>query len=326
MKKYMITICSLALFFITSCKHENDIRPSGSSSVNQDDGSVEVVEATQLTPVLIAGKSKTSGKTNGTGTNARFKFPYGIFVNNDGSLLVADNGNQAIRKITTAGVVSTYYSKVSDDNFFPYYLAAINDGTMAVATDYYLYFIKSGKVINQSYYSFGDNYVNGVTKDPGGTFFWYILSNDGFISHEYVGPSSSLLSVKPDLSSPKKGAKIVANDYDTGLCTLPSGNKFVTTKTGIWELTAGGATVHILSNTKFGNLISIVATKDATKLYVVDNGDIKLVSRCSTCAVKTTLTLIVPNVHANSVALSSNEKTLYFTSRDYHTVNKVNLP
>jgi hypothetical protein len=326
MKKYMITICSLALFFITSCKRENDIRPSENSSASTDDNSVEIVESTPLIPVLIAGKSKISGKTNGTGANARFNFPSGVFVNNDGSLLIADAGNQAIRKITTAGVVSTYYSLTSDDNFSPNYVAAINDGTMAIATDYYLYFIKSGKVINQSYFSFGDFDVNGVTKDPGGTFFWYILGNSGFLSHEPVPPFSSLLSVKSDLSSPKKGAKIVANDYDTGLTTTLSGNKFVTTKTGIWELTAGGAIVHILPHTTFGSLISIVATKDATKLYVVDNGDIKLVKRCSTCIEKTTLSLLLHNVHANSVTLSSNEKTLYFTSTAYHTIYKVNLP
>ena len=46
----------------------------------------------------IAGLSGTSGNTNGTGSAARFAAPYNVFIDGN-DLLVADYGNNAIRKI-----------------------------------------------------------------------------------------------------------------------------------------------------------------------------------------------------------------------------------
>ena len=50
------------------------------------------------TVTTIAGKAGVSGKTNGSGANARFTAPYAVFLDGN-SLLVADYGNSAIRRI-----------------------------------------------------------------------------------------------------------------------------------------------------------------------------------------------------------------------------------
>ncbi|MDP1581119.1 MAG: immunoglobulin domain-containing protein, partial [Candidatus Didemnitutus sp.] len=50
----------------------------------------------------------TNAYTNATGTNARFNAPAGIAVGPDGQIYVADANNHAIRRITTAGVVTTF--------------------------------------------------------------------------------------------------------------------------------------------------------------------------------------------------------------------------
>ncbi|MDO8414123.1 MAG: hypothetical protein Q7S51_10080 [Gallionellaceae bacterium] len=55
----------------------------------------------------FAGTAGVFGSSDGSGTAARFTSPYGLARDNAGNLYVADTGNSTIRKITTAGVVST---------------------------------------------------------------------------------------------------------------------------------------------------------------------------------------------------------------------------
>jgi sugar lactone lactonase YvrE len=56
---------------------------------------------------IFAGAAGQSGETNATGPAARFNQPYGLAVDSSGNVYVADYGNRVIRKITTAGVVTT---------------------------------------------------------------------------------------------------------------------------------------------------------------------------------------------------------------------------
>ncbi len=55
----------------------------------------------------FAGTAGTAGSNDGTGSAASFDYPGGIAAGADGTLYVADTGNNTIRKITSAGVVST---------------------------------------------------------------------------------------------------------------------------------------------------------------------------------------------------------------------------
>ncbi|WP_160112186.1 cadherin domain-containing protein [Aquimarina sp. AU58] len=55
----------------------------------------------------LAGNG-TFGFTNGTGTSAQFSTPIGVDIDSNGNIYVADRNNNVIRKITPAGVVSTF--------------------------------------------------------------------------------------------------------------------------------------------------------------------------------------------------------------------------
>jgi sugar lactone lactonase YvrE len=55
----------------------------------------------------LAGQAGRSGSADGAAAVARFYKPMGIAVGADGNIFVADSGNNTIRKITPAGLVST---------------------------------------------------------------------------------------------------------------------------------------------------------------------------------------------------------------------------
>jgi hypothetical protein len=56
----------------------------------------------------LAGTAITMGSTDGTGTVARFNEPTDLVINDDGSFLLTDTSNASLRKVTTAGVVTTF--------------------------------------------------------------------------------------------------------------------------------------------------------------------------------------------------------------------------
>ncbi len=56
----------------------------------------------------LAGSPGLTGSADGTGPAARFQSPWSIAMGPDGDLYVADNQGATIRRVTTAGVVTTY--------------------------------------------------------------------------------------------------------------------------------------------------------------------------------------------------------------------------
>lgn len=60
------------------------------------------------TVTTFAGTVGVSGSLDGTGLNARFNDPTGIAIDSTGNLFVASSGSSTIRKITSAGLVSTF--------------------------------------------------------------------------------------------------------------------------------------------------------------------------------------------------------------------------
>ena len=55
----------------------------------------------------LAGLAASFGSDDGTGSAARFYYPYGVATDSSGNVYVADYANYTIRKITPAGVVTT---------------------------------------------------------------------------------------------------------------------------------------------------------------------------------------------------------------------------
>lgn len=122
-----IVIASVALlpaFIFSACTKSTAVTPLPTAV--QTTGAVST----------FAG-SGVSGFANGTGTAASFYYPEGIALDAAGIAYVADQGNNQIRKITTAGAVSTLAGTLvaGNTNTAAIGVAALFNGPTGVAVD-----------------------------------------------------------------------------------------------------------------------------------------------------------------------------------------------
>jgi hypothetical protein len=79
---------------------------AGNVYVADSNGAIRKITSAGVVTTL-AGTAGQSGSADGTGSGALFYEPYGVAVAGAGIVYVADSGNNTIRKITSAGVVTT---------------------------------------------------------------------------------------------------------------------------------------------------------------------------------------------------------------------------
>ena len=77
----------------------------------------------------LAGFAGGANNADGTGRGARFNRPTGVTVDSAGNIYVADSGNDTIRKVTPAGVVTTLAGDASITDTFNRPIGGSADGT-----------------------------------------------------------------------------------------------------------------------------------------------------------------------------------------------------
>ena len=86
----------------------SDVAVDSSNNVYvADAGNNEIRKITPAGVVTTLAGSTTGGFANGTGSAAKFSLPEGLNVDSSGNVYVADTNNSRIRKVTSAGVVTT---------------------------------------------------------------------------------------------------------------------------------------------------------------------------------------------------------------------------
>jgi sugar lactone lactonase YvrE len=104
--------------------------------------------ATPYTFTTLSGKVGVEGNANGTGTSALFAQPEGVAVDGSGNLYVADSLNHEVRKISSAGVVTTLvdgaaiaaaanFIPIGQATFLPFGLAVDSAGNVYVSDSGY---------------------------------------------------------------------------------------------------------------------------------------------------------------------------------------------
>jgi D-alanyl-D-alanine dipeptidase len=81
----------------------------------------------------LAGTAGTRGSADGTGAAASFDSPNGVATDASGNVYLADAGNNTIRKITPAGVVTTLAGTAGVGGFQPGALPGVIYSPSAIA-------------------------------------------------------------------------------------------------------------------------------------------------------------------------------------------------
>ncbi len=147
---------------------------------------------------LLAGSSTgVSGLTNGTTTAARFNQPSGVAVDASGNIYVADKGNNQIRKVTSAGVVTLFAGSATG-------VAGSSDGTGSAA-------------------SF--NAPTGIAADALGNLYVYDSGTD--LVRQIVISTGVVTTIAGSGSGYIEGAGITAKFNGAGLVTDASNNIYM---------------------------------------------------------------------------------------------------
>jgi sugar lactone lactonase YvrE len=103
---------------------------SGGNISNATSLSTIPVVSTATVTTFAGSIGGSGGNSNATGTNALFNFPTGSCVDPSGNVYIADNTNNILRRITPAGVVTTFAGSGT---------ALVTDGTGTSAAFKYIY-------------------------------------------------------------------------------------------------------------------------------------------------------------------------------------------
>jgi len=150
----------------------------------------------------LAGTSGTSGSVDGTGAAARFNGPADITVDATGNVYVTDMNNDTVRKITSAGVVSTL---------------AGTAGTLGSA---------DGTGIAAQFSA-----PAGITTDVSGNIFVADMNNDTIRKITAAGVVSTVVGVAGNAGY-KLGALPGLIGAPNGLAMLPNGSLVFSADTG----------------------------------------------------------------------------------------------
>ncbi len=206
----------------------------------------------------VAGTTGGSGSADGTGVLARFNHPAGVATDSADNVYVADTTNNTIRKITSAGVVTTLAGSPG--------ASGSTDGT-GVAAHF--------------------KFPQGVATDSAGNVYVANAGNSTIRKITPAGVVSTLAGTADSVGSADGTGEAARFNHPTGIATDSAGNVYVTdtknntirkiTPAGVVSTLAGtagsagsadGTGAAASFNGPFG-----VATDNADNVYVTDTAN-----------------------------------------------------
>ncbi len=241
--------------------------------------------------VTVAGFSGVAGSTNGPAASASFNFPNGIAVDSAGNIYAADMSNNRIRKITPAGVVSTYAgSGISGSTNGPAGSARFNLPA-GVATD------ASGNVYVADY---GNSTIRKIT--PAGN----VSTLAGHAGN--AGSTNSAIGVFATFTNPAD----LAVDSSGNVFVADSGNNLIRKITSAGAVTtfAGSGVAGFADGTGTAagfNAPGGIAVDVAGNVYVADQLN-SLIRKITPSGVVTTLAGAAGTIGSNDALIGSDAR------------------
>jgi hypothetical protein len=327
------------IFLLSNCKKSEELKQDLSAS---NDNVSLTVSSTANKVVTIAGTVNSPGFVNGPGSAAKFNTPAGIQLLKDGSLYVADRRNDAIRKITMNGTVSTVMLKADpyglkirqpmyvgeDDKKSMHIICAENSDSEAYSESW-VYNANLDFVARAS----GTYTVeSSLAKDPYQDVFWF---SRGYQILRHISTAPYAIGAAPYYSESKLFPPFTerGNNFK-GL--FVGRNKVIYFSNGsrLFKHTPSGVDAQIDEGLPIGSVTSIVLNTDCQTIYLAADGYIE-------CIANGKLTKLAgPNsanpdgrdgigfkadVHAFSLALGDHENALYFSDTKTNTIRKLML-
>jgi uncharacterized protein YjiK len=170
----------------------------------------------------LAGTPGLAGSTDATGAAARFNLPLGVATDSAGNVYVADTLNNTIRKITSAGVVSTLAGTVGTGSA---------DGTGAAA-------------------SF--NSPVGVAADSAGNIYVADTSNSTIRKITPAGAVTTLAGTAAGFGSVDGTGAAARFNFPSGIATDSAGNVYVadTSNSTIRKITPTGVVTTVVGTAR----------------------------------------------------------------------------
>ncbi|AYL95241.1 hypothetical protein [Mucilaginibacter celer] len=293
---------------------------------------------------IAGGFPLPEGEKDGVGNQAAFFDPNGIAVSANGTIYVADVNGNSIRKIIRDSVVTTIHFPPSpygaEIPFAPLEIAVTGNNTVT--------FTQNGGFRSEpSIISYNPDWAgnpivrarpledysfSGVSADPHYDLVW--VTTDAPFTRDYqlyrLDPLKNQLYTKlvpVDHTDPIARFKYIA-------ACLNNVKYVITNQNTLYKYDEAGKLNPILPGVKFDDVTSLIATKDGSTLYVVDSNSIKKLN-VSSGVVQTIAEPDGSNtqkdgagkaadVNAIKIALSANEKALYFTNYN-SLIRKISL-
>ncbi len=272
----------------------NTVISSDNSMYTANTGMHSILKRTSGgTQSLFAGGNSTAyGYADGTGSAARFRHPSFVAIDGSGNLFVSDQQNHRIRKITPAGVVSTFAGSGSIGSAdgtgtaasfqYPMGLAFDGSGNLYVA-DAYNHRIRkitptgvvstyagngTAGLVNGVLLSASFNYPIGLSFDSNGDL--YVADRSNFAIRRISGGTVSTVAgngTTGNIDGTGSAARFQAN----GLIA-EGGNIYFVDQTyhGLKHLSPSGQVVTISSSGQFTGPFGISKGPDG-KFYVTEN-------------------------------------------------------